>query len=84
MLGILNGILVILAAEAIILIAYRMRAKHYIKLIRDVAIVLSGLFFVLGLRSNVQGADSIEVIGWITLAGLAHVIDLGLRSRFGI
>ena len=69
-------VLLVTAAEAIFLIAYRRRSARSVALL-----LLPGVFLMLACRAALDGAAWPGVPAALAAAGIAHVFDLRQRWR---
>jgi len=77
---IVDLILLVMAAEAVFLLAYRRRAGKGLAPMAVVLMLLPGAFLLLALRAALTGASSTAIVGWLAAALVAHVADLWARQ----
>ena len=76
---IIDGILLLVAAEALLLARLSRRGGPPLPSL--LANLASGAALMLALRGALVGADWMPVAGWMLAGLLAHLADLGLRFR---
>ncbi len=76
-----DGILALLAAEALVLLWVRRRGYLQAGRIDLLAALGAGAGLLLALRSTLRHDPWGIVAGWLALAGLAHAVDLARRIR---
>jgi len=76
---IVDLILVFVAVEAAVLLAYRGIAGRGLEPLAIASMLLPGVCLLLALRAALMGAQPVLVLLWLTLALLVHLADLWQR-----
>jgi multisubunit Na+/H+ antiporter MnhB subunit len=78
---IVDLIVLLMAAEIVLLLAYRWRTSQGPAPLDLLSVMLAGLFLLLALRAALTGAGWTWIAGFLLAGFLAHMIDLQRRWR---
>ncbi len=76
---IVDLILCVMAAEAVLLVLLRLRSGRGLPVREIVTTLAAGLCLLLALRAALQGAGEVAVTLWLAAAGIAHLLDIVVR-----
>jgi hypothetical protein len=77
---IVDLVLVVMAAELVLMFAYRRRTGKGLEPVAVVLMLLPGVFLLLALRAALTGADPATIVAWPAAALAAHLADLWARQ----
>jgi hypothetical protein len=83
MLLLVDGIIALVAVEFLALALLRVRTGRGIGAVDLLFNLLAGAGLMLALRAALAGDGGAWILGWLTLALVAHVVDLARRWRRG-
>ena len=81
--SLLDGLLAVVALEAVLLLLWRRRSGAGLPAAELLPTLLAGAGLMLAWRASAAGAPALWVGAAMALAGVAHAIDLGRRWRRG-